>query len=351
MRFPSALTPLVALTFVAGSLVAQDPARPKNGKRGPAAAANPAPAAAPAPGAPAAPSPMANAPDFVPVNLFRVPEGFEVTLWAKSPLFRNPTNMDIDAQGRIWVTEGANYRRHKDRVKEGDRVVILSDTDGDGVADKSEVFVQEAPLIAPLGMSVIDNQVIVSNTPDLIVYTDVDGDGKFDGRVDKREVLLTGFNGRNHDHSLHSVTFGPDGKWYFNQGNCGALFTDRSGKTFRVGGPYNPVSNGGGDSLYSWTPPQIGGAKSDDGHVYTGGFTVRMNPDGTHAEIIGYGYRNSYEQTITSFGDVFQNDNDDPPACRTSFLMEYGDFGFFSKDGQRTWGADRRPGQSIPTAE
>src|SRR3954469_19663094 len=49
---------------------------------------------------------------FVPTNMFSVPDDLEVTLWAKSPLFRNPTNMDIDAQGRIWITEAMNYRRH-----------------------------------------------------------------------------------------------------------------------------------------------------------------------------------------------------------------------------------------------
>ena len=47
-----------------------------------------------------------------------------------------------------------------------------------------------------------------------------------------------------------------------------------------------------------------------------------MNPDGTGAEIIGYNYRNSYEQSVTSLGDVFQNDNDDPPACRVSWVMD-----------------------------
>ena len=87
------------------------------------------------------------------------------------------------------------------------------------------------------------------------------------------------------------------------------------------------------------------GKPSDDGHVYVGGFTVRMNPDGTNAEIIGHNYRNSYEQSVTSLGDVFQNDNDDPPACRVSWVMEYANFGFSSNDGQRTWQADRRPGQ------
>ena len=299
----------------------------------------------------ATPVPAAPLPDVVPLNLFNVPEGFEVTLWAKTPMVRNPTNMDIDAQGRIWITEGVNYRKHEGRDKLGDRITVLTDTNGDGRADATHTFVQEPGLVAPLGMSVIDNRIFVSNAPDLIVYTDVDRDGKFNPAIDKRDVLLTGFNGRNHDHSLHSVTFGPDGLLYFSQGNCGAMFTDRSGQTFRVGSPYDPVNSGGAGAVFGWRPPEIAGAKSDDGHVYVGGFTVRMQPDGTKVEIIGQNYRNSYEQTITSFGDVFQNDNDDPPACRTTFLIEYGNLGFASRDGKRTWNADKRPGQNVPTAE
>lgn len=285
------------------------------------------------------------APEIVPTALFSVPEGFEVTIWAQSPMVRNPTNMDIDAKGRIWITEGVNYRKHFGRNPEGDRVVMLEDTDADGRADNSTVFVQEPGFIAPLGMAVIDNQVIVSNTPDLIVYTALNIGGKYDPRTDRRDVLLTGFNGKNTDHSLHSVTFGPDGRLYFNQGNAGALFTDRSGKAFRIGG------SDGAAKDFGWRSSDIAGATSDDGHVYVGGFTVRMHTDGTNAEIIGHNYRNSYEQCVTSFGDVFQSDNDDPPACRTSFVLEYGNAGYYSRDGQRTWKADLRPGQDTPTAE
>ena len=127
------------------------------------------------------------------------------------------------------------------------------------------------------------------------------------------------------------------------------MFTDRSGKTFRIFGSYRPEPVG--PFKFPHDPALYAGKPSDDGHVYVGGFTVRMNPDGTNAEIIGYNYRNSYEQSVTSLGDVFQNDNDDPPACRVSWVMEYANFGFSSNDGQRTWQADRRPGQSIPVAE
>ncbi|HET7695568.1 MAG TPA: PVC-type heme-binding CxxCH protein [Vicinamibacterales bacterium] len=296
-----------------------------------------------------APQPAFNIPPSIPLELFQVADGLEITLWAATPMLRNPTNIDIDRDGRIWVAEGVRYRRHHARQPEGDRIMVLQDTDGDGKADSSHTFVQETALVAPLGVSVIDNKIVVAQPPDLIVYTDVDRNLRFDPAVDKRDVLLTGFHGVNHDHSLHSVTVGPDGKWVFNQGNTGAMFTDRSGKTFRSFGAYRdgPV----GPFKDPHNKAEHAGKPSDDGHTYVGGFTVRMNPDGTGAEIIGYNYRNSYEQSVTSLGDVFQNDNDDPPACRVSWVMEYANFGFSSLDGQRSWQADRRPGQTVPIAE
>lgn len=276
-------------------------------------------------------------PPFVPVDLFAAPEGLEVTLWATSPMLFNPTNIDFDAEGRMYVAEGVNYRGKAGRRPEGDRIVVLEDTTGSGRADKSSVFVQEQNLAAPLGVAVLGDKIVVSMPPDLLVYTDVDHNGKFDPAVDKREVLLTGFGGRQHDHSLHSLTAGPDGQWYFNQGNTGAEFTDRSGKTFHMGSPY--------------MKQEIAGMKSDDGNVWIGGFTARMNPDGTNVKIIGHNYRNSFEQTINSFGDIYQSDNDDPPACRVTPVMEGGNAGFASTDGKRSWGADKRPGQDTPTAE
>ncbi|MEY3773047.1 MAG: hypothetical protein RL067_1061, partial [Verrucomicrobiota bacterium] len=155
----------------------------------------------------------------VALGRFQVPEGLEVTLWARSPMLANPTNLDIDAQGRVWVTEGVNYRVYNKggkRRPEGDRVVVLSDTKGAGQADTVATFVQDAGWTSPLGIAVFDNVVIVSHAPDLIKFTDVNRDGKFDPAVDKREVLLGGFGGQDHDHSLHAIVAGPDGKLYLN---------------------------------------------------------------------------------------------------------------------------------------
>ena len=284
-------------------------------------------------------------PEYVSLEQFKLPADLEVSIWATSPYLYNPTNMDIDHKGRIWVAEGVNYRRHNGRRPGGDRIAVLEDTDGDGKCDKSHTFVQEKTLVAPLGVAVFDNLIYVSQPPELIVYTDVNRDLKFDPAIDKREVLLTGFNAGNHDHSLHSLTAGPDGKFYFNNGNCGAVFKDRSGKNFYMGGPYK-----GGGGVWYVDHLAASGKRSDDGHIWSSGFTVRMNPDGTDCEIVGQGYRNSYEQSLDSFGNAFQNDNDDPPACRVSYILEYGSAGYFTRDAKQTYRNVKRPGQGHGSA-
>mgnify|MGYP001215290553 CR=1 FL=1 len=274
--------------------------------------------------------------DHFPAEQLIVPEGLEVKLWAKSPLFYNPTNMDIDHKGRVWVAEGRNYRGRKTQ-SEGDRIVVVEDKNGDGMAESSHVFVQEKEFTSPLGIAVVDNKVIVSQPPDLIVYTDINRNLRFDPETDKREVLLTGFDGKNHDHSLHSVTVGPNGQYYLNFGNKGAQVKDKEGWQLNAG------------SFYSMK--NISGKQSSDGQIYLGGVAFRVNQDGTGLRPIGHNFRNSYEQAISSLGDVFQNDNDDPPASRTAWLMEYGNMGFTSKDGMRRWSSDKMPGQTTQVAE
>lgn len=279
-------------------------------------------------------------------NGFKVPEGWEVNLWAESPDLYNPTNIDVDAEGRIWVTEAVNYRDFNNKPEErlnferGDRVMILEDTDGDGISDSSKVFVQDKDLVAPLGIAVVGNKVFVSCAPTLFVYTDEDGDDV----ADKKESFLTGFGGFDHDHSLHSLIAGPDGKYYFNTGNAGphnvvdkAGWQLRSGSVYTGGTPYNDKNE----------PAQI----SDDGRIWVGGLALRMESDGTGLEVLGHNFRNAYEVALDSYGNMWQNDNDDQvETCRVTWIMEGGNAGYFNANGKRTWQADKKPGQDIFTS-
>ena len=71
----------------------------------------------------------------------------------------NPTNMDVDSRGRVWVTEGLNYRltrggnKQFHRIEEADKIKILEDTDGDGKADKVTVFADKI-FPVPMGLAV-----------------------------------------------------------------------------------------------------------------------------------------------------------------------------------------------------
>jgi putative membrane-bound dehydrogenase-like protein len=278
--------------------------------------------------------------------LLYLPDDLEATLWAESPMFYNPTDIDIDSKGRIWITEAVNYRNfNNDSTRalhhsKGDRVMILEDTDQDGKADISKVFVEDKDLVSPLGIAVIGDRVIVSCSPNLIIYTDADHDDK----PEKKEIILRGFGGLDHDHSLHAVVSGPDGKWYFSTGNAGPhRVTDKSGWTLRSGSIYT------GGTPYN--KENQGNQKSDDGKIWVGGLQLRINPDGTGLKVLGHNFRNSYETAVDSYGNMWQNDNDDQVvACRTSWLMEGGNAGYFSTDGTRYWQADQRPWQDIFTA-
>jgi putative membrane-bound dehydrogenase-like protein len=275
-----------------------------------------------------------------------LPNDLEATLWAESPMLYNPTNMDVDSRGRIWITEAVNYRNYNNdstqllHHSKGDRVLILEDTDGDGKADESKIFVQDKDLVSPLGIAVIGNKVYVSCSPNLIVYTDTNADDV----PDQKEIFLTGFGGLDHDHSLHAIVGGPDGNLYFNTGNAGPHeVKDKSGWTLRSGSIYT------GGSPHNTS--NSGNRRSDDGRIWVGGLALRINPNGDHLRVLAHNFRNSYEIAIDSRGDLWQNDNDDQVvACRTSWLMEGGNAGYFSTDGTRYWQADQRPWQDVFSA-
>ena len=278
--------------------------------------------------------------------LLYLPDDLEVTLWAESPMFFNPTNMDIDSRGRVWITEAVNYRNYNNdstrslHHSRGDRVMILDDADGDGRADDAKIFVQDKDLVSPLGIAVIGDKVYVSCSPHLIVYTDEN----HDDLPEKKEILLTGFGGLDHDHSLHAIVGGMDGNLYFPTGNAGPhVVTDKSGWTLRSGSIYT------GGSPYN--RENHGNMKSDDGKVWVGGLALQIKADGKGLKVMGHNFRNAYELAVDSRGDMWQNDNDDQVVtCRTTWLMEGGNAGYFSTDGTRYWQADQRPNQDIFTA-
>ncbi len=231
--------------------------------------------------------------------------GLEATLFASEPMMLSPTNIDVDARGRVWVCECVNYRRRNGERPEGDRILILEDTDGDGKADKSTVFYQGRDVDSAMGICVLGNRVIVSVSPNVFVFTDTDGDGK----ADKKEVFFSKTGITQHDHTAHKFVFGPDGRLYWNFGNEGHSVHDRDGNVVKdiFGRPV--VANG---------------------HPFHDGMAFRCEPDGSRFEVLADNFRNNYELAVDSFGGLWQSDNDDDGnrAVRINYLLEYGNYGY-----------------------
>jgi putative membrane-bound dehydrogenase-like protein len=271
------------------------------------------------------------------IKAFTVAEGLEATCWAQEPGFSNPTAMDIDERGRVWITESVNYRGSKLRPA-GDRIVILEDTDLDGKCDSYKTFVQDPGIVGPLGIAVLGNKVYVAQSPRMLVYT-IDASG--DRAAGPPEVLFDGFGGVNHDHGLHSIMFGPDGRFYFNAGNDGcskALLKNSKGETI-VDSTGSEVAGRG----KVWR-----GGPAGPGRRYQEGMAFRCNPDGTGFEVLGHNFRNNYEVAADSFGAAWQSDNDDDgnQGVRINYVMEGGNFGYAGLSGS-AWGRDQAayPGQ------
>ncbi|WP_461134633.1 PVC-type heme-binding CxxCH protein [Spirosoma lituiforme] len=254
------------------------------------------------------------------VGSLNVAPGLEATLFAAEPMLANPTDIDVDARGRVWVCEAYNYRpavNGNPTRKEGDRIVILEDQNGDGKADVSKVFYQGADIESPLGIWVQGNKVIVSDSPNVWVFTDENGDDK----ADKKELLFTGIGGEQHDHGMHTFVFGPDGKWYFNFGNEGGQLKDKDGK------PVIDIATG----------------KPIDKQNFKMGMVFRCDPDGKNVEVLGQNFRNNYEVAVDSYGTLWQSDNDDDgnKSVRINYVMEYGNYGYTDEMTGAGWQANR----------
>jgi putative membrane-bound dehydrogenase-like protein len=251
----------------------------------------------------------------------------ELSLWASEPLFANPTCIDIDHKGRVWVCESVNYRHklhHRPPNRpEGDRILILEDSKGTGKADKVTTFYQAPDFLAPLGIAVAKDpvgpgyKVYVCHSPDILLFEDKDGDGKADGPPKK---LLSGFNGIDHDHGVHGILIGPDDKLYFSVGDQGV---------------HNLQSSDGK------------GRKWTTNHTDCQGGTIwRCDLDGKNLELIAHNFRNNYEPCVDSFGNIFISDNDDDgnQQTRICYVMPGGNYGYWPRGPGQTHWHEEQPG-------
>ncbi len=146
---------------------------------------------------------------------FKMGEGYEINVFATEqdfPELANPVAMNFDSQGRLWVSTMPSYPHWKPKTKLADKLLILTDTDGDGRADKCKVFADG--LYLPTGFELGHGGVYVAQQPDILFLKDSDGDDV----ADVRTRIITGLGSADSHHGIAAFEWGPDGGLYFNEG-------------------------------------------------------------------------------------------------------------------------------------
>lgn len=265
---------------------------------------------------------------------FRIPEGWRIGLFVAEPDVANVVAFDIDNAGRMFVCEtfrqnqgvtdnrghderwlkadlaaqtvqdridyhrellseaAAEYTRHDDRIR------LVRDTDGDGVADTSHVYASGFNNLEDgtgAGVLARGENVYYTNIPKLYNLIDSDGDGVADERV----VMSDGYGVRVafRGHDLHGLVMGPDGRLYFSIGDRG----------------YHVVT-----------------AEEEVLHNPASGAVFRCELDGSNLEVFATGLRNPQELAFNDHGDLFTGDNnsDSGDRARVVHVVQDGDSGW-----------------------
>jgi putative heme-binding domain-containing protein len=260
-----------------------------------------------------------------------IPPGLELSLWAPERLVNDPIALDVDPRGTVYVTSSSrnnmpldirghqdwmpivhtlksvdDLRRFYNRVmapensakngwiqdlnKDGSRDIRdlaeykerlhrVRDTDGDGLADESQVmkegFNEDPTWDVAGGVMYHEGDIIFGIPPGVYRLRDTNGDGAIDQQV----TIAEGFN--THPafggHGVSGVMQGPDGRLYWEVGDIGFNVTDKSGRR--------------------WAAPSQGGV-------------FRSEMDGSNFEVFAQGIRNLQEFSFDERGNLISVDND-----------------------------------------
>jgi putative membrane-bound dehydrogenase-like protein len=217
------------------------------------------------------------------IAAFQMQPGFKASVVVAEPLINKPIAVQWDERGRMWVAETPEYPNGRrpltaESWREGgvlvpgsydrpaqDKISVLVDTDGDGVADKKQLFHEGLELIT--GFCHYKDGIIVVCQPHIVWLRDTDGDGK----ADKEQILYGGFTpGDTHFVANHFI-LAPDG-WVY-------------------------ASNGGGGEVFPAAQPER--------KVRLSSGTFRFKPDGSAIEQIASQGGNSFGNEVTSDMELY----------------------------------------------
>lgn len=219
---------------------------------------------------------------------FKLPAGFEITLYASEPDISKPINMEFDAKGRLWVSQSSEYPMAANPDKGHDKITILEDTDKDGKADKFTHFADD--LNIPIGIMPAKDGAVAFSIPNVYHLIDKDGDGKYDDK----KVLYGPFGYKDTHGMVSNLIRGFDG-WIH---SCHG-FTNTS-----------TIAGTDGDSI-----------------TMISGNTFRFKEDGSRVEQTTYGRVNPFGYSFDEWGYLYSVDCHSKPIYQLINGAEYPHFG------------------------
>ncbi|NHE57403.1 c-type cytochrome [Cyclobacterium sp. GBPx2] len=258
-------------------------------------------------------------------------EGLEISLWASDSLVYDPISIDFDDKGNLyysrtnrqknsefdirghqdweirsislqtvedkraflraelseenseknqWLADvnGDGIRDWRDMTVEKEHIYRLQDTDGDGLADQSQlVFEDLHEEVTDVAGAVMKHgdELFVGAGPDMwrIKEDEKTGIAKSKTSISHGYGVHIGFGG----HGMSGLEIGPDGRVYWGIGDIGFHGEDQEGNI----------------------------------HKYPNrGVIARSNPDGSDFEIFAMGVRNTHEFVFDDYGNLISVDND-----------------------------------------
>ena len=210
------------------------------------------------------------------LKTFQIAKGYQISLVASDPQIGDPVAAQFGPDGRLWIVEMQGYMPNLDGTTEDQphgRLSVLEDTNGDGVFDKSTVFLDN--IVMPRAIALHRDGVLVGAPPHLWFCRDTNGDGKADEKIE----VATDFGVRvdparpqlaNPERAPNALLWGHDNWLYV--GAYAARFKFKDGRWLRG------LSNFRG---------QWGLSQDDFGHLYH-----NSNSDQMRADVIPSSYLN-----------------------------------------------------------
>ena len=214
-------------------------------------------------------------------------DGFKVNAWASEPMMTQPMAFCWDDRGRLWVAENRDYesRGYGFSNAGNSRILILEDTDHDGVADSKKVFLEG--IAFPAAMAVGFDGLFLGAPPNLLFVPDRNHDDIAD--TANIEVRLTGWGIRDRHETLNSFHWGPDG-WLY---GCQGFAT-----------PSKVRKPEGKGRIYKHKDPFPEDVLSGDGVDINGG-VWRYHPTKDKFEVVAHGFSNPWGIDYNAKGQFF----------------------------------------------